>query len=347
MTHEIFYLESCLAIEKSMVEITEACAEGIGSIDEGFLFESPKDVFATVRDKIKQLIEKVKNIFTGKMAKAQEASIAKKAEKLGNSVIEVQDADKVKKLYDKAYEDIKKGKDPNKVNDWFKKGLIALGVLTVAGAGAVGAVKYKNKKKIKASAAATYTQKVNKQVLVDGKRLDGDTAVILKHGEKIAEKAGKKVSNGNSLSVDKISNANVMTTDAIAQANGLTNLYSNYTKAFNNVRSSVVGGLNAPLTIDKSVMDGFGGKIEKYQKNAKNAKELAEYKKNPQKYVNDNFKALAAAGFATESYTDDLFDDEDLFDESFSDTDNLFGESYDDILGFVDDDDLFDDVHTI
>ena len=148
MLDEILYLESCLSIEKSMFDITEACAEGLGSIDEGFLFESPKDVFATVRDKVIKLIEKVRNIFAGKASKMQEQTVAKKAENLSDATIEVQDASKVKKLYDKAVTSIKSGKDPDKVNDWFKKGLIALGVLTVAGsAAAVGVTKHKKKLK--------------------------------------------------------------------------------------------------------------------------------------------------------------------------------------------------------
>ena len=339
MTNEIFYLESCLAIEKSMVEVSEACHEAIGDIDDGFLFESSKNVFQTIKEKIKKLIERVRGIFTGKVAKAQEASVAKKAKTVGNAQVEVHDAAKVKKLYDKASSDIKKGKDPKKVNSWFKKGLIALGVISVAGgAAAVGVSRHK--KKMNASKVQNYVSTINKQVLQDGKTLDKDTTIALKYAEKSLANAGKTPKQGNSLSPNK--HPKGMADDAIAKANGLTELFSNYTKALNTCRNAAVSDLKAlPIVSKDAITAGMNrNRIRKNESAHKSNKMRSAYgtggdygdgangfNESFDDIFDDDLMLADDFEVAQESF-DDIFSNEDviLADESADDYSDIFGE---------------------
>ena len=68
---------------------------------------------------------------------------------------------------------------------------------------------------------------------------------------------------------------------------------------------SVVGGLNAPLKVGK---------------------------------------VAVATGKTFESYSYDLFDDDDIFAESYDDYDDIFEESFNDLFDY---DDPFDDIHSI
>lgn len=130
MTNEIFYLESCLAIEKSM----EAVRESVRYAYNDFMFESPKDVFETIKRKILELIQKVKEIFNSVVMKKKNAETVKKAKTVKNGKIKIRNHKKLFKLYDNCRKDLRSKKDPKKVKDKWKKGLVILGfVATTAG----------------------------------------------------------------------------------------------------------------------------------------------------------------------------------------------------------------------
>lgn len=167
MTNEIFYLESCLAIEKSMAEIEESFAEATQSIDEGFLFESPKNIFESIKQKILAFIEKIKSIFKGKAAKAQTNKIAKAGKAKKGKTIKCADSGKIVGLFNKAKAMIAKGKDSEQVCTWFKRGCIALGVLAAGGA-AVAGVKYAKGKPIKAENAGAEAAKIDNAAVKEG-----------------------------------------------------------------------------------------------------------------------------------------------------------------------------------
>ena len=127
MSNEIFYLESCLAIEKSIEDVRES----VRYIDDDFMFESPKDVFETIKRKILELIRKVKEIFNSVAMRKKNAETVKKAKKVKNGKIKIRNHKKLFELYDNCMKAVKSGKDPKKVKDKWKKGLIILGFTAI------------------------------------------------------------------------------------------------------------------------------------------------------------------------------------------------------------------------
>ena len=142
MSNEIFYLESCLAIEKSIEDVRES----VRYIDDDFMFESPKDVFETIKRKILELIRKVKEIFNSVAIRKKNAETVKKAKKVKNGKIKIRNHKKLFELYDNCMKAVKSGKDPKKVKDKWKKGLIILGFTAISGAVIGTSIAIKNKR---------------------------------------------------------------------------------------------------------------------------------------------------------------------------------------------------------
>lgn len=307
MTNEIFYLESCLAIEKSMAEIEESFAEATQSIDEGFLFESPKNVFESIKQKILAFIEKIKSIFKGKAAKAQTNKIAKAGKAKKGKKIKCADSGKIVGLFNKAKAMIAKGKDSEQVCTWFKRGCIALGVLAAGGA-AVAGVKYAKGKPINAENAGAEAAKIDNAAVKEGENTKKQAFSFLSKFKKSVE-AGKSTQDGE-------------------KAKGLLKLGSIFSSAMCGAKRSIVSGLAA--------VKNAPSKMKNARRNSKNSK-------NMRAAYGTGDSGDGADGFNESS--DDIFADDDLMlaDESADDL-MLAQESYEDIFGedvhdiFADDD---------
>lgn len=151
MNDEIFYLESTLYIEKAMDEVREASLGVCESAEDGFLFESAGNVFQKLKEKIVSLMNKVKNLFTGKTMKKKDAEAIAKS-KNATGTIEVRDVKKLGKLQNECMKDLNSGKDPEKVKKKWKKGLAILGFVAASAAvagGIAAGVKHKKKMNVK------------------------------------------------------------------------------------------------------------------------------------------------------------------------------------------------------
>lgn len=319
MTSEIFYLESCLAIEKSMAEIEESFAEATQSIDEGFLFESPKNVFESIKQKILAFIEKIKSIFKGKAAKAQTNKIAKAGKAKKGKKIKCADSGKIVGLFNKAKAMIAKGKDSEQVCTWFKRGCIALGVLAAGGA-AVAGVKYAKGKPINAENAGAEAAKIDNAAVKEGENTKKQAFSFLSKFKKSVE-AGQSTDDGE-------------------KAKGLLKLGSIFSSAMCGAKRSIVSGLSAVKNVPSKM---------------KNARTMRKAKKANNNIGDDLAHTIMAEStddlmLAQESYEDifgedvhDIFDDEDdlmLADESADDYSDIFGEDVDDIFSDINDEEV-------
>lgn len=313
MTYEIFYLESCLAIEKSMAEIEESFAEATQSIDEGFLFESPKNIFESIKQKILTFIEKIKSIFKGKAAKAQTSKIDKAGKAKKGKKIKCADSRKIVELFNKAKAMIAKGKDSEQVCTWFKRGCIALGVLAAGGVAVAGGVRYAKGKQIPAESAGAEAAKIDNTAVKEGENTKKQSFNLLSKFKKSVE-AGKSTDDGE-------------------KAKGLLKLGSIFSSAMCGAKRSIVSGLSA--------VKNAPSKMKNARRNSKNSKTMRTTYSTGEDYgdgadgfnesfddiFDDDLMLVDDFEVAQESF-DDIFDDDDLMlaDESTDDYSDIFGE---------------------
>ena len=296
MTSEIFYLESCLAIEKSMAEVDEAFAEATQSIDEGFLFESPKDIFETIKQKINAFIEKIKRIFKGQASKAQNAKIDKAGKAKRGAKVQCADGGKVVNLLNKAKAMIAKGKDSEEVCKWFKRGCVALGVIGAAGATYAG-VKYAKGKTINAENAGAEASKVDNTTVKESEEIKKDTFKFLSF-------FNKKVKKGESSDDGK-------------KANGLLKVGSIFSSAMSGVKKSIASGVANAKT-----------KFTRKNKSGQNVNVNEDWGDGADG-MSESYDDIFDDDLMAESY-DDIFDDDlMLADESVDDYSDIF----DDYIG--------------
>ena len=298
MTDEIFYLESCLAIEKSM----EAVRESVRCEYNDFMFESPKDVFETIKRKILELIQKVKSIFTGAAMKKKDAEAIKKAKSAKGGTMKVRDSKKLSKLYSSCRKDIKSGKDPEKVKARWKKGLVVLGFVAAA-AGTGAAIKYRKAKDVKSSEVSSTLRECNTTILTASKDLEKDA---MEYGKPIKlediKLTPEEQKNVNSVIIQSmkpyVQYRRIESADLVMQAEknkrreaqALSELYSDLMKATNATKQDVYAGVNnllpGPNTDDeekaynekrrKNRIDGVAQHLEKIQHEIK---KLSKYSK--------------------------------------------------------------------
>ena len=309
MSSEVLYLESCLAIEKSIDEVNNAFTEGSQSIEEGFLFESPKDVFETIKNAIIKMVEKIKSIFKGKAAKEQTAKIDKAGKAKKGAKVECADSNKIVSLFNKAKAAIARGKESGEVQKWFKRGLIALGVIGAAGA-TYGGVKHFRKKKINAEDAGKESAKIDNTASVEAEKTKKQAFAFLSNFKKAAQK-GQASKDGE-------------------KSKGLTSLLGTFSQAMSGAKRSIVSGLGA-------IKGKFSNtKASKGKKSSSSSDSNESYQYSISDYM--DMEESAYDDILEESYDDDF--DDDLFGESYDDEDDdLFGESYDTEF----DDSLYDD----
>ena len=312
MNDEIFYLESTLYIEKAMDEVREASLGVCESAEDGFLFESAGNVFQKLKEKIVNLMNKVKNLFTGKTMKKKDADAIEKS-KNATGTIEVRDVKKLGKLQNDCMKDLNSGKDPEKVKKKWKKGLAILG-FAAAGAAVAGGIAagVKHKKKMNVKQLPAVIKDANGVVADANKNMSKPLQLVDKMSNgKISNRRaakngvilqGKSGSDGviqqgmNKPGLPNKTGAidSAFQKDIAARASVATEIYSDTSKAAVAVKNDCYSGVKnnlIPFESDKrskatakaaAAMNpgGAGKKIEQYAATMKKVEEKLRKQKN-------------------------------------------------------------------